>query len=82
MRGIRTGEFFWDAYYGVKFALLPATGDSKQSIAYYAKDRWPRHDYLAHPLIIVDYQKAARKHDHLVNPKAPRSAPVGASLQS
>lgn len=82
VRGIRTGEFFWDAYYGVKFALLPATGDSKQSIPYYAKDRWPRHDYLAHPLIIVDYQKAARKHDHLVNPKAPRSAPVGASLQS
>lgn len=82
VRGIRTGEFFWDAYYGLKFALLPATGDSKQAIQYYAKDRWPRHDYLAQPLVIVDYQKATKKHEHLLKPRMSNSAPVGASLRS
>jgi hypothetical protein len=80
VRGIRTGEFFWDAYYGIKFASLPATGDSKQAIGYYAKDRWPRHDYLAYPLVIVDYQKAIKRHDHLLNPVAATHSQVGAAL--
>lgn len=59
-RGIRTGEFFWDAYYGIKFALLPATSASTRTNMYYAKDRWPRHDYQARPPVSVDYQKAMK----------------------
>jgi anaerobic magnesium-protoporphyrin IX monomethyl ester cyclase len=81
VRGIRTGEFFWDAYYGIKFALLPATGDSKQSSEYYAKHRWPRHDYLARPLVAVDYQKATKRHEHLVNPSNAAPSRIQAALR-
>ena len=59
-RGIRTGEFFWDAYYGLKFALLPATAADTKGSSYYAKDRWPQHDYQAQPLVAVDYQKVKK----------------------
>jgi anaerobic magnesium-protoporphyrin IX monomethyl ester cyclase len=60
LRGIRTGEFFWDAYYGLKFALLPATS-ATETTRYYAKDRWPRHDFVAHPPIAVAYQRAKKQ---------------------
>jgi len=44
IRGIRTGEFFWDAYYALRFYLLPTTGNESKSI-YYAKERWPKYDF-------------------------------------
>lgn len=53
-RGIKTGEFFWDLYYGLKFAILPST--SKTITAnYYAKDRWPMHDFKVKKLIPINY---------------------------
>jgi len=47
-RGLRTGELLWDAYYGMKFLLLPAaSGHARHE--YYARDRWPRHDFSSAP---------------------------------
>ena len=43
-RGIKTFEFFWDAYYFFKFFCSPATSQA-QSAVYFAKDRWPHYDF-------------------------------------
>jgi anaerobic magnesium-protoporphyrin IX monomethyl ester cyclase len=75
-RGVRTGEFFWDAYYGTKFAVLPATSDTTGS-SYYAKERWPQHDYRSRPPIAVDYQKVSKTRVHSIKPLAP---PRGADV--
>jgi radical SAM superfamily enzyme YgiQ (UPF0313 family) len=58
LRGFRTGEFFWDIYYGLKFILMPET--TKTTTEYYARDRWPVHDYTASPPRPAKYQ-AVRK---------------------
>jgi anaerobic magnesium-protoporphyrin IX monomethyl ester cyclase len=55
LRGIRTGEFFWDLYYSFKFFSMPTVSDTVKS-AYYAKDRWPRHDFSSNPPKRTDYQ--------------------------
>ena len=55
IRGIRTGEFFWDAYYALKFYLLPATGNLIKSV-YYSKERWPHYDFQKKPPKPADYQ--------------------------
>lgn len=44
IRGIRTGEFFWDVYYAMKFFMLPASRSALIS-QYYAMDRWPIYDF-------------------------------------
>lgn len=64
-RGIRTGEFFWDAYYGLKFALLPATNREDDNYEYYAMNRWPRHDFSLHSPAAVDYQKVTHLQDRI-----------------
>jgi anaerobic magnesium-protoporphyrin IX monomethyl ester cyclase len=61
VRGIRTGEFFWDAYYALTFFLLPASNANGQSNAYYAQDRWPRYDFTEHLPSALAYQKATYK---------------------
>ena len=55
LRGIRTGEFFWDAYYALKFYLLPATGNLIKSV-YYSKERWPYYDFQKKPPKPANYQ--------------------------
>ena len=55
IRGIRTGEFFWDLYYSLKFILLPTTGNKTKS-NYYAKERWPKHDFKKQPPKPANYQ--------------------------
>ena len=59
LRGIRTGEFFWDAYYALRFYLLPTTGNETKSI-YYAKDRWPQYDFKNIPPKPAQYQIARK----------------------
>ena len=59
IRGIRTGEFFWDAYYATKFYLLPTTGNKSTSI-YYAKERWPKYDFKNYPPKPAYYQIARK----------------------
>ena len=55
IRGIRTGEFFWDAYYALKFYTLPATGNLIKSV-YYNKERWPVYDFNKKPPKPASYQ--------------------------
>ena len=54
IRGIRTGEFFWDAYYGLKLFLLPSTGNEKTN--YYAPERWPKWNFKRRPPEPAYYQ--------------------------
>ena len=54
IRGIRTGEFFWDFYYAIKFYTMPTVGTIKTD--YYAKDRWPKWDFKNHPPEPAQYQ--------------------------
>ena len=44
IRGIKTGEFFWDFYYALKFFFMPTTGSETKS-EYYAQSRWPKWDF-------------------------------------
>ena len=44
-RGIKTGEFFWDMYYAVKYFSAPATNVMTRSANYFAEDRWPKYDF-------------------------------------
>ena len=66
IRGIRTGEFFWDAYYALKFYLLPTTGNESKS-NYYAKDRWPKYDFKNRPPKPAHYQIARKVSPKQVN---------------
>ncbi|MDK9713622.1 MAG: B12-binding domain-containing radical SAM protein [Sulfuritalea sp.] len=54
-RGFRTGEFFWDVYYGLKFIAAPSV-EGKARYDYYAEDRWPKFDYQKAPLKPREYQ--------------------------
>jgi anaerobic magnesium-protoporphyrin IX monomethyl ester cyclase len=60
-RGIRTGEFLWDFYYFIKFLTLPAVDAAAGGYRYYAKDRWPRHDFQARPHAAVSYPVALNR---------------------
>ena len=55
IRGVKTGEFFWDVYYALKFYTLPATGSLIKSV-YYAKERWPIYDFDKKPPKPAKYQ--------------------------
>lgn len=57
VHSVRSGDLFWDLYYGAKLVLLPSAHASSGH-AYYARDRWPRWDFRAEPLHIVSYQRA------------------------
>jgi len=66
IRGIRTGEFFWDAYYALRFYLLPTTGNSEESKSiYYSKERWPQYDFKNRPPKPAFYQIARKNHTHV-----------------
>lgn len=54
LRGIRTGEFFWDAYYLFKFMFMPETTTIQTH--YYARDRWPVYDFEQKPPEPATYQ--------------------------
>lgn len=63
-RGMRTGEFFWDAYYFLKFVSMPATNRG-HSIQYYASHRWPMCDFQKRSLRPVDYQVVKKRRNGL-----------------
>jgi anaerobic magnesium-protoporphyrin IX monomethyl ester cyclase len=54
-RGIRTHEFFWDVYYGLKFIFLPSSNSNREH-KYYARERWPRYNFLLGNIHKIDYQ--------------------------
>jgi len=55
LRGIKTGEFFWDLYYAARFYFLPTTGNNVKSV-YYARERWPKYDFKTYPPKPANYQ--------------------------
>lgn len=55
LRGFRTGDLFWDAYYAIKFAILPST-TNRGACHYYARDRWPRYDFHHKTISRTQYQ--------------------------
>ncbi len=55
LRGVRTGEILWDAYYFVKFLLLSATSKTYPA-SYYARERWPHWDFNATKARPAQYQ--------------------------
>ncbi len=55
IRGIRTGEFFWDLFYFIKYLTLSTTTDTKP-FCYYARDRWPEFKFPGAVLKLSDYQ--------------------------
>jgi len=59
IRGIKTGEFFWDVFYAIKFFFTPASRTARESL-YFAKDRWPQYDFVANPPGKVTYQIARK----------------------
>lgn len=59
IRGIKTGEFFWDAYYSIKFMLLPST-TCTVSMNYYGQERWPKYDFLSRKYAPVDYPQVKK----------------------
>jgi radical SAM superfamily enzyme YgiQ (UPF0313 family) len=60
LRGIRTGEFFWDAYYATKFFFLPATTNENKS-NYYALKNWPKWNFKNQPPEPSSYQIVGKK---------------------
>lgn len=59
IRGIKTGEFFWDLFYALKFFLTPTSRSARESL-YYAKDRWPTYDFASNPPEQIPYLVARK----------------------
>ena len=55
-RGVRTGEFFWDCYYFVRFIFMPTQAKAVPA-NYYARERWPKCDFLQSPPKPLEYQQ-------------------------
>ena len=55
IRGLKTGEFFWDAYYAMKLFFMPDTGSNIKT-SYYAQERWPKWDFKICPPEPAYYQ--------------------------
>jgi hypothetical protein len=54
-RGIRTGEFFWDAYYALQY-FSRLTVSEAPATRYYAPERWPRCDFFKSRPSIATHQ--------------------------
>lgn len=55
IQGLKTGGFFWDAYYALKLYLLPPLSVPTAS-HYYARDQWPHHEFRNTLLSRTTYQ--------------------------
>lgn len=60
-RGIRTKEFFWDAYYFMKFVTAPSINNKTHSAIYFAKDKWPRYNFENQPIIFYPSRSETNK---------------------
>jgi anaerobic magnesium-protoporphyrin IX monomethyl ester cyclase len=57
VHGLRTGQVFWDVWYGLRFLMLPATSADVET-GYYAQARWPTRDYGSAPPSVLTYPHA------------------------
>ena len=60
-RGVRTGEFVWDAYYFLKFFGSPAINAETHSARYFARDRWPVYDFARRPITFYAPRTVGRR---------------------
>ena len=81
IHGIRTGEFFWDLFYFIKYLLLSSTTATK-SFRYYAQGRWPEFNFPGAALKLSDYQifrnpraERPRNSSEFLRSEAPADAP-------
>ena len=63
VRGIRTGEFFWDAYYAIQYFSRPTVTKAVKSY-YYARERWPTFDFVGSLQRAADHQVVRRGRAH------------------
>lgn len=61
LRGIRTGEFFWDIYYFFRFIFSPPINASTRASAYYEKDKWPVYDFERNKITYYPPRPAGNK---------------------
>ena len=66
---IRSKELFWDFYYFVKFFLMPATNEKFESAEYYARDQWPKFDYVQEQIHFIDDRSAKSKDNFELKPQ-------------
>lgn len=60
LRGLRTGEFMWDAYYFFKFMTLNM-GSESTKVEYAYRDEWPVYDFTQAPIRPIDILQAKQK---------------------
>lgn len=60
-RGIKTLEFFWDAYYFIKFSMAPAINAQTSSAVYYGKDKWPQYDFVNNKITHYEVRPSSNK---------------------
>ena len=59
IRGIKTGEFFWDIYYGIRF-FFASYDNAHEAFRYGYRDRWPMFDFKAGPVESPEIQSAKK----------------------
>ncbi len=67
LRGLKTGEFFWDMLYAIKFFALPASRAARES-RYYAKGRWPEYDFEGSTMKDTPILVARKRDAHSTTP--------------
>jgi anaerobic magnesium-protoporphyrin IX monomethyl ester cyclase len=60
-RGIRTGEFFWDLYYFIRFFFSPSTSAATHSARYYSKESWPTFRFETNQITLYPARPAGNK---------------------
>jgi len=60
-RGIKTLEFFWDAYYFLAFFRSPSINAQTQTARYFARDRWPTYDFERQPITFYEARPVGRE---------------------
>jgi len=63
IRGVKTGEFFWDVYYAVTFFLKPVTLKAPETL-YFAPEFWPQHDFESEKLTVIMPQIVRKTKQH------------------
>jgi len=62
LRGLKTGELFWDLYYFLRFVFLPETNSMGGDCPYAEQANWPTFDYQNAHLPSITYQKPKTRH--------------------
>lgn len=60
-RGVKTREFFWDAFYFAKFLRAPSVNAQTRSAQYFARDRWPVYDFEKGPITFYPPRPVSRR---------------------